>query len=32
MLDTKKKKKKKKRKEKKKSLQQPVQTWVISMN
>jgi hypothetical protein len=30
MLDTKKKKKKKK--EKKKSLQQPVQTWVISMN
>jgi hypothetical protein len=34
MLDTKKKKKRKekKRKEKKKSLQQPVQTWVISMN
>jgi hypothetical protein len=32
MLDTKKKRKKKKRKEKKKSLQQPVQTWVISMN
>jgi hypothetical protein len=32
MLDTKKKKKEKKRKEKKKSLQQPVQTWVISMN
>jgi hypothetical protein len=31
MLDTKK-KKEKKRKEKKKSLQQPVQTWVISMN